>query len=84
MAQVTLLPPFSTDFLGGREGLTVEAATIFALVRALDAMAPGFAARAEQGAAVAVGGAVIADWTTALTADDEVLFVPRIAGGSGG
>lgn len=81
MARVILLPPFAGLLPGEGDELTVPGATIFALVRALDERAPGFAEVAELGAAIAVNGLAVADWTTRLDDDDEVLFVPKVAGG---
>ncbi|MEO7247255.1 MAG: MoaD/ThiS family protein [Novosphingobium sp.] len=82
MAKAVLLPPFSTQWFGGREEIVVpSAATIFALVRALETQAPGFAEAAQRRAAVAVNGQAIADWSCQLAEADEVLFVPKIAGG---
>lgn len=82
MAKAVLLPPFPAQWFAGREEVDVPgAASIFALVRALDRQAPGFGAIAEKRAAVAVNGSAIGDWSMRLEDGDEVLFVPRIAGG---
>jgi len=81
MAKVILTAPFSTEFFGGKTELDVAAGNLFALVRALDGLAPGFAEAAETRAGVAVDGAVVSNWATALTPHSEVLFVLRIAGG---
>jgi len=81
MARVVPMPPFAAEYFGGREVLDVPAATIFDLVRALDAIGPGFAGRAETRVAFAVDGVLIADWSSPLTEESEVLLVPRIAGG---
>ena len=82
MPKAILLPPFAAQWFAGRQEIIVpDAASVFALVRALDAQAPGFSDKAECGAAVAVNGQVIADWSKRLKDADEVLFVPKIAGG---
>jgi molybdopterin converting factor small subunit len=81
LARVILLPPFAGDYFGGRAEMKVEAGNLFALVRALEAQAPGFAEAVEGGAAIAIGGVVTGDWTTALSAEDEVMIVPKVAGG---
>lgn len=81
MARVILLPPFAGDWFGGRGEMEVKAGNLFALVRALDTLAPGFAEAAEAGAAIAINGSAVGDWTTALASDDEVMFVPKVAGG---
>ncbi|MEP7221719.1 MAG: hypothetical protein ABI673_03515 [Novosphingobium sp.] len=81
MARVVLTPPFGTRFFGGRDHLDIDAGNVFALVRALDGLAPGFADEAGSRAAIAVNGTAITAWDTRLNADSEVLFVLRIAGG---
>lgn len=80
MPKVILLPPYAGDFFGGRGEIAVAAESLFALVRALDGIAPGFAEAAE-GAALAINGTVAGDWTTRLTEGDEVMIVPKVAGG---
>jgi len=75
------MPPFDTEFFAGRDALDIPAGTVFALVRALDAIGPGFAAKAESRVAFAVDGLLVTDWSTPLTAQSEVLLVPRVAGG---
>lgn len=80
MAKVILLPPYAGDFFGGRGEVEVAAGSLFALVRALDALSPGFAEAAE-GAALAVNGVIAGDWTTPLSEADEVMIVPKVAGG---
>lgn len=81
MAKAVITAPFSAEFFSGREDHAIAAPTIFALIRQLDGMAPGFAQAAEERAAIAVNGVAVGDWTTQLEVSDEVLFVPRIAGG---
>jgi molybdopterin converting factor small subunit len=81
LAKVILTPPFGSEFFGGRDELGVAAGDVFALVRALDAMAPGFADAADRRAAIAVDGVAITAWDTPLGGSSEVLFVTRIAGG---
>lgn len=80
MAKVILLPPYAGDWFGGRGEIEVEAGSLFALVRALDSLSPGFAEAAE-GAALAINGTVAGDWTTPLGPSDEVMIVPKVAGG---
>ncbi|MFM6930812.1 MAG: hypothetical protein ACKOUT_01050 [Novosphingobium sp.] len=81
MARVILLPPFAGEFFGGRCELEVDAGNLFALIRALDVQAPGFAEAVEARAAIAIGGVVAGDWTTALSPEEEVMIVPKVAGG---
>ncbi|MBU6268633.1 MAG: MoaD/ThiS family protein [Sphingomonadales bacterium] len=81
MAKVIPTAPFDSRYFGGAVELDVPAANLFALVRALDARAPGFALAVEEGGLLAVNGTAADDWSAPLSADAEVLIVPRIAGG---
>ncbi|MEO5598025.1 MAG: MoaD/ThiS family protein [Novosphingobium sp.] len=81
MVRVILTPPFPAEFFGGQDEHEVSAGDVFALVRALDAIAPGFALAADSRAAIAVNGVAITAWDTPLDPGTEVLFVTRIAGG---
>jgi molybdopterin converting factor small subunit len=81
VAKVILTPPFTYEFFGGRDELDVAAGNVFALVRALDTLSPGFAEAAQLRAAIAVNGVAITAWDTPLNEGSEVLFVARIAGG---
>lgn len=76
-----VMAPFAGEFLHGSEEIAVEAATIFALLAALDARAPGFAEAIHDRAAVAVDGVLATDWSTPLAPGSEVLVLPRVAGG---
>lgn len=75
------MPPFADEFLGGTREFAIEAGTLFALVRALDRIGPGFAEEVEGRGAVAVDGAVVTDWSTPLGESADVLIIPRVAGG---
>lgn len=79
--RIILIEPFSAQFFAGRCEFELQADNLFALIRALDAMGPGFSEAAEEGAAIAVDGILRADWSTSLEGAGEVLIVPRIAGG---
>ena len=81
MAKVVATPSLCEEFLGGRGELRIDAGNLFELVRKLDAITPGFGAFIEDRVALAVDGTLVADWTTRLSEDSEVLLVPRIAGG---
>jgi len=81
MARVIPTAPFDSRFFGGVGELAVAATDLFALVRALEAQAPGFTAAVEEGGLFAVDGVAADDWSQPLAADAEVLIVPRIAGG---
>jgi molybdopterin converting factor small subunit len=79
LAHVVLTAPFDAEYpeLDG----DAPAATLFELVRRLDARAPGFARAAEERALFAVDGIAVADWSAALPDGAEVLVIARIAGG---
>jgi molybdopterin converting factor small subunit len=81
LARVVVTPSLRAEFPGGRDEFDVPAASVFDLVRQLDALAPGMAAYIEARVSVAVDGELVADWSTSLTRDSEVLLVPHIAGG---
>lgn len=75
------MPPFGREFFGGRDELELEAATLFALLGRLDAVAPGFAAVAEARATFAIDGVIAPDWSSSLAGAAEVIVLPRVAGG---
>jgi hypothetical protein len=75
------MPPFDREFFGGRDRLELEAATLLALVRKLDLLAPGFADQAEIRAAFAIDGVFTPDWTRSTAAAREVILLPRVSGG---
>jgi len=79
--RVVLVEPFAREFFAGRESFELDAGNLFALVRVLDAIGPGFADAAQERAAIAVDGTVLADWSASLAGAGEVLIVPKIAGG---
>lgn len=81
MARVVVEGALAAEFFGGETAFDVEAASLFALVSALDTRAPGFAASAEVRAVFAVDGTAVADWSTPVSAASEVLVIPRIGGG---
>ena len=79
--RVIVLEPFAGQFFAGQTEFDLAARNLFGLLHALDALGPGFADAAEAGAAIAVDGTMVADWSHALAAAQEVLIVPKIAGG---
>lgn len=81
MARVVVMPPFENEFFGGRDRLEVDAANLFAAVRELDKLGPGFAEVAQVRATLAVDGVVVPDWSTPLTPESEVILLPRVGGG---
>lgn len=79
--KVILIEPFPGRYFAGRDAFELDAPDLFALVRALDAIGPGFGEVAAEDAAIAVDGVMRADWSASLAEAQEVLIVPRIAGG---
>ena len=75
------MPPLDAEFFGGEGCMDVNAGNVFELVRALDRRNPGFADVADVRVAIAVDDVLIADWTTSLSDDSDVLLVPRVGGG---
>ena len=81
MLTIRPLEPFASQFFGGTGQLEIAAGNLFAVVAALDGIAPGFAEAAELKVAFAVDGAVWADWSAPLPQTGEVVLFPRVAGG---
>lgn len=81
MARVVVTAPLGGEFPGGAREFDVDAETVFALVRKLDALSPGAAEFIEAQVSIAVDGELIGDWSTPLQRSSEVLLVPHIAGG---
>ena len=81
MMRIVVMPPLDREFFGGRTRLDLEAATLFALVEVLDAEAPGFARLADLRVQFAIDGVVQPDWSTSLGGAEEVIVLPRVAGG---
>lgn len=79
--RVVPLAPVDTKFFAGHAEILVEAGNLFGLVKALDAIAPGFASYAQTRAWFSVNGTVEGDWTTKLPPESEVIILPAIAGG---
>jgi molybdopterin synthase sulfur carrier subunit len=79
--RVVVMPPLDREFFGGRDRLELEAATLIGLVGKLDALAPGFAEKAEIRAAFAIDGVYTPDWTRSLAEASEVILLPRVSGG---
>lgn len=78
---VSASPGFCEAHLPGDAPLEIEAATVFELVRKLEAVSPGFGAFIEGKIVLAVDGVLVSDWAMPLAATSEVLLVPRVAGG---
>ncbi len=81
MAQVILPLDAARTWFGGREAVSAGGDTVFAVVRALNAAAPGFADVARRRYVFAVDGVLASDWSTPVGPDAEVLVVAKVAGG---
>jgi molybdopterin synthase sulfur carrier subunit len=81
MVRIVVMSPFENEFFGGRDRLDLEASNLFAMVRELDAVAPGFAEIAGVRAQFAIDGVVVPDWSTSLAGASEVIVLPRVGGG---
>ena len=71
-----------SGFTGGVAELVVEAATVGALIRALDERFPGIGEKLSSGTSVAIDGEIIPDAEfESLSATAEVHFLETIGGG---
>lgn len=84
MARVIVPADAAQTWFGGRETIDVPGSTVFAVVRALDRLAPGFGEVARRRYVLAVDGMLATDWSTPVGPDAEVLVVVKVAGGQGG
>jgi uncharacterized protein YgiM (DUF1202 family) len=77
-----VLPRALTNNSGLESELVIEAATVRALMRQLDALSPGISALIEEGMSIAIDGEIYSDaMFEELTPDNEVHFIPRLRGG---
>jgi sulfur-carrier protein len=81
LARIVVTAPLNGEFPGGAREFELAAASVFELVRGLDALSPGVGEFIESKVSIAVDGVLIGDWSTALSAASEVMLVPHIAGG---
>ena len=75
------MPPFDKELFGGRDRLDLTARSLFGLVDEIEKISPGFAEFADVRAAFAIDGVVTADWSASLADANEVILLPRVAGG---
>lgn len=70
------------DFTGGLDAFDVEARTVRALLRELDARFPGLGEFVEDSMAIAIDGEVFQDALGApLDEGSEIVLIPKISGG---
>lgn len=70
------------DFTGGLDAFDVEARTVRALIRELDARYPGLGDLVEASMAIAIDGEIFQDAMGAeLGEHSEVVLIPKISGG---
>jgi molybdopterin converting factor small subunit len=82
MATVILSTDIAREFTGGETEFDIEAGTIRAVVKALDARFPGMAAALSKGMAVAIDGQIHHEFfLEPVGPNSEVCFLPAIEGG---
>jgi sulfur-carrier protein len=70
------------DFTGGIDAFDVEATTVRALIRELDARYPGLGEFVEDSMAIAIDGEIHQDALgERLEPGSEVVLIPKISGG---
>jgi sulfur-carrier protein len=70
------------DFTGGLDAFDVDARTVRALIRELDARYPGLGELVETNMAIAIDGEIFQDALSAELRDSsEVVLIPKISGG---
>ncbi len=69
-------------FTGGVSIIDVKATTVRGLIEALDVRFPGLGDFIDTRMAFAIDGVIHQDaWFTAISADSEVVLIPKIGGG---
>ena len=82
MAKVVIPAGLSKQFTGGKAEFEMDAATVRAVIRKLDAEYPGIGEAIKIDMAVAVDGEIYQDpLLETVNPDSEVYFLPRIGGG---
>ncbi len=82
MPHVTSISSRVCDFTGGVGAFDVEARTVRALIRELDARYPGLGELVEDSMAIAIDGEIFQDALGAhLGEASEVVLIPKISGG---
>jgi sulfur-carrier protein len=82
LARVQSISSRVRDFTGGIDAFDVEARTVRALIRELDARFPGLGEFVETSMALAIDGEIFQDALGAqLEPGSEVVLIPKISGG---
>lgn len=82
MAKVVLPTSVGQQFAGGETEFDIDAATVRAVIRALDARHPGLGAAIEDGMAIAIDGEIFQDpFLEPVARDSELFILPKIGGG---
>jgi molybdopterin converting factor small subunit len=79
--RIVVMPPFDSEFFGGKDRLDLDAGNLFGIVAELNKLSPGFADLADVRAAFAIDGVVVSDWSSSLAGACEVIVLPRVGGG---
>ena len=70
------------DLTGGLDAFDVEARTVRALIRELDARFPGLGELVEENMAIAIDGEIFQDALGASLGEaSEIVLIPKISGG---
>ena len=82
MARVQSISSQVRDFTGGLDAFDVEATTVRALIRELDARFPGLGELVEEKMAIAIDGEIHQDALGAAFGEgSEIVLIPKISGG---
>ncbi len=82
MARVVSVAQQVRELTGGLESFEIEAATVRALIAAMERRFPGLGEHVDRHMAIAIDGEIHQDaLSEPLGADAEVVLIPRIAGG---
>ena len=82
MANVILTTDIAREFAAGETELEIEASSMRALIKALDARFPGIGEALSQGTSVAIDGQIYREFfLEQVGPNSEVCFLPAIEGG---
>jgi len=82
LPRVTSIAGRVADFTGGLGAFDVEARTVRALMRELEARFPGLGEHVEREMSLAIDGEIFQDALgVEIGAESEIVLIPKIAGG---